>query len=320
MSNSADIANDSQTSPHWYILGAGAIGCLWACYLHKAGFSVTLVLKNSDRKQQFIKTGGIKLIDGNSQAHCNIRACLLEELAPTSIEKLLLATKSIDAMSALSSIAFALQQQATILLLQNGMESQQQIATAYPQARVYCAVTTEGAYCPEPFTVTHAGRGTTAVGALNDAAKYASQSLLAALPSSKLDIHKVDTIEQKLWEKLAINCAINGLTAIYGCTNGELNTIAQAKARMARICQEVEAVAKTQGIELCDSFAHACQVIDSTALNRSSMLQDVENQRRTEMPDINGFICQLAEQYQIPCPENRHVRDTVLGIEAQYNA
>lgn len=320
MPNSSDTSKDSQQPAHWYVLGVGAMGCLWACYLQQAGFPVTLVLRNAARKKLFDKAGCVTLIEANSTRSHTFNSCLIEELPRASIQYLLLATKSTAALAALTSLRPALQHRPTILLLQNGMGSQQQLAAAFPEARVYCAVSTEGANCPAAFTVNHAGRGSTAVGALNEAARSTSTSLLAALPYDQLNIQLVDNIEQKLWEKLAINCAINGLTAIYRCANGELQRIAEVPGRIARLCEEVETIAKAAGIPLKDSYTRAWEVIANTAENRSSMLQDIEHQRRSEMPYINGYICQLAERYQIPCPENCAVRDAVLAIESQYTA
>ncbi len=47
------------------------------------------------------------------------------------------------------------------------------------------------------------------------------------------------------------------------------------------------------------------RVIAGTADNRSSMLQDVERGRRTEIDYITGYLLQVAEQHGIDAPHNR---------------
>ncbi|MFH4134723.1 ketopantoate reductase C-terminal domain-containing protein, partial [Acinetobacter baumannii] len=82
------------------------------------------------------------------------------------------------------------------------------------------------------------------------------------------------------WRKLAVNCVINPLPALKGCKNGDLRHYPQEGAA---ICQEVAAVMEREGIHTSaeNLLFYVEQVIESTAENISSMLQDIRAQRHT---------------------------------------
>ena len=69
-------------------------------------------------------------------------------------------------------------------------------------------------------------------------------------------------------------------------------------------------------ISLTEPLGHRVkQVIEKTADNYSSMHQDIQHQRKTEITHINGFICQWAKQLDIEVPENARVLAQVDALE-----
>ena len=115
-----------------------------------------------------------------------------------------------------------------------------------------------------------------------------------------------DQMELLLWQKLAINCAINPLTLLHQCRNGELLQDPAIKQQMRQLCDEIPAVALAEGIDLEGEqlFQRASQVAEDTSDNISSMLQDSQAGRRTELEQITGYLCQRAEHWEIAVPNN----------------
>ncbi len=65
------------------------------------------------------------------------------------------------------------------------------------------------------------------------------------------------------------------------------------------------AVARVQGINVRhDAAAHVLQVAKATGTNRSSMGQDVDNKRLTEIDAINGAVVRIAEKLGLKVPVN----------------
>ncbi|WP_210396582.1 2-dehydropantoate 2-reductase [Motiliproteus sediminis] len=285
------------STPFWHLLGAGSIGTLFAAGLNRRQCPPRLILRTAD---QPVST--LTLCHGDQRYRFN--AAAETAATDTPIRRLLVTTKAYQSVSALDSIAHRLTPDAVIVVLHNGYGPQQQIAHRWPQLRIYAGTTTEGAYRHNAREVVHAGLGETWLGPINHAAKLAGSAPLAPLLELELGVSYDSEIDTRLWQKLALNAAINGLTVIHDCQNGELARQPEMRAQMAALCAETEAIAQALGQPLFDQplFTRALVVAEATGSNYSSMLQDVRHGRRTELDSINGTLCQLAEQTQIEAP------------------
>lgn len=125
-------------------------------------------------------------------------------------------------------------------------------------------------------------------------------------------------LNQILWTKLAINCAINPLTAIEQVKNGELH-LERYQQTIYQILQEVTKVAHSQAINLSfETILNTVyEVMSSTAENRSSMLQDLSQGKATEIDYINGYILDIANQHSIQVPTNRALVEKIKSLEAE---
>lgn len=300
------------TTPPWHVLGTGAMACLWAASLAACGHEVTLIARDRSRRAAY---HGITLESAAGGQH--VEPALETRDAITPIAQLLVCTKAYDALDALEGVARRLAPEAAVVLLQNGMGFHDQALRIAHGARVFCALSTEGAWCPAPFHVRHAGRGFTLLGRYPRGPRDEAEALARALPSPRLEIRPVDDIEHEMWRKLAVNCTINALTAVHGCANGALLEPGAAGEEFAALCTETAAVLDALGQHAiaADLPATAAEVARRTAANRSSMLQDVLARRRTEIDFINGFLCRQADAAGIPCPLNHALRARVRALE-----
>ncbi|WP_051227825.1 ketopantoate reductase family protein [Oceanospirillum beijerinckii] len=299
------------TQTQWTVLGAGSLGCLWGGYLSRAGFDITLIHRSGVAAPDSLS---LTRFQSKTAEPFKAKLSCAEHCAPGSIKQLIIATKAPDALDAVAGIAHALADDATILVLQNGMGAQQAVADAYSNYAIIAACITDGAYRTEPGHVIHAGQGLSRIGALNEKGKTVEQDVIAQLMQMDLVIEACPEINQALWNKLAINIAINGLTALDQCLNGELNEPQRLK-RVERLCQETEAVMKALNLTLPEQgvFDLARSVIDGTAQNRSSMLQDTLKGKSTEIEYINGYLLQQANKLGIAAPENQTVYEAVIA-------
>ncbi|MBD3743590.1 hypothetical protein IE980_04885 [Klebsiella pneumoniae] len=126
-----------------------------------------------------------------------------------------------------------------------------------------------------------------------------------------------NNIHSAIWRKLAVNCVINPLTALKGCKNGDLRDYTQ---EVAAICREVAAVMEREGIHTSaeNLLFYVEQVIESTAENISSMLQDVRAQRHTEIDYITGFLLNRARAHGVAVPENARLFELIKRKENEY--
>ncbi len=285
---------------HWHILGAGSIGGLWAARLHQAGLAATVILK-PQRLAEYRLAGGLQ-IEGEGQV--NVAAASPLTLN-SPIDQLLVCCKTTQTLPALTSIKNAIHTGTLIVLVQNGMGTDEAVRAAFPGNTVLCGTTTAGAHRASAFHIIPAGTGPTDIGPTSPG-DTSYQPVVDSLSCPGFPVIYQASMAPLLWRKLAINCAINPLTVRYQCRNGELLDIADARADLATLCREIEFVGRAAGFgeSLQDLEAVVLDVAQKTASNRSSMLQDVRAGRTTEIDSISGYLCREAKSHGIPAPLN----------------
>jgi 2-dehydropantoate 2-reductase len=287
-----------------YILGAGSIGLMLAAHLSRVS-PVVLI-----RRPGYPAT---ELRFRFRQAHTEM-AVSLPQRSPDAldapIKRMIVCTKAYDALSAVESVADRLASGSGLLLMQNGMGSQEAIVDRFPALSIYAASSTEGAYREPPDTVVHAGRGITRIGRMNGE----SFDWTSLFKSAGLEAEAAEPIEWHLANKLRVNCLINPLTVLHDCRNGALLEMPEVLARMRRLGAETDAVLSAAGFNFAEAaFDAAVQVARVTANNRSSMLQDARAGRRLELDYITGYLLHLAERHDVPADENRAVYREIAG-------
>lgn len=280
-----------------YVLGAGSLGLLLAARL--SAVADVRLLRRPGRWPERLR---LTLHDGPAR-----HELALAQLAPPLdqvLRRVIVATKAYDALPALRGLGEALAPDAALLLMQNGMGSQQECAQAFPRASVYAASTTEGAYRPGPDTVVHAGRGITRAGRIQGA----EHDWVGLLAQAGFEAEAAEPIDRYLADKLRINALINPLTVMFDCPNGELLERPAARELMRRLGEETDAILAAAGHRFPDSaYEAAAEVARRTAPNRSSMLQDARAGRRLEIDYINGYLLTLAERHGVAAETQRVV-------------
>ena len=313
----------------WHICGVGAIGSLWASALTRRGLNVALLLKDAAQLAQYQAAGGIRVLEDEDQVCIQPEAFIPTGPTYEKIQHLLVCCKAYATVDAILPWRQHLADDAHIILLQNGMGSAQALQRALPKANIYCATSTDGAWRKGPFDVVRAGKGETLIGSFSDHLHEAEipdamQTLLQMShvsadgkdPLPTLNIAWHTDIRTPMWHKLAINSVINALTAIYQCANGELINHPQGRPRLQQLCIETQDVMSRLGIAPMGQglLNSALRILQQTALNKSSMLQDCQAGRPTEVEAINGYIIQQGALYHLPCAGHKQVCEDLRRI------
>lgn len=295
------------------------MGCLWANYLAGAGADVHLLLRSQERLMQWQQLGGVAYSHEGQSTIVPCSASLLSDVeAFAPIQQLLISCKTYQTPAALDAVALSLAPNARILLVQNGMGSHELLRARFPEACILCCSSTDGAFLEAPLSLVHAGIGENWLGVYHGSVDKSLLDFLTNLDTSRF--HISDAIETRLWRKLAINCAINGLTAIHRCRNGELLEHSDWREEVVALCVEVERVSAALGLELgldlgeTDLQEQVFTVLRTTAANYSSMYQDATAGRTTEIEAINGYLLAKADRLGIDCPANRALLSAVRSL------
>lgn len=278
-----------------HILGAGSLGLLWAARLQQADISCRLIVRNNSQLQLWHRNGDRLEFDDGTAKHT---LALVTETPDSAgpITNLIVATKAHAALDAVESLRSRLQPGAALFLLQNGLGSQQAIADAFADCRIYCVSVTDGAWRPGAHELIWAGRGHNTIGPLRPGTP--PPDWLHDLPPS-ISTTWQDDILPVLWRKLAVNCAINPFTLIYDCRNGEVPE--HAGEWLEQCVDELQQLLSIQGVDAnLAEQVHA--VILATANNSSSTRQDLHARRRTELGYFLGYACRAAQSAGLPAP------------------
>ncbi|MFH0270292.1 2-dehydropantoate 2-reductase [Vibrio jasicida] len=289
------------------ILGPGAVGSLWATKFKLAGHNVSLWGRSSNSEQ-------LLQLDDNSA----IRFSNQHIPSVRNADLIVVTVKAWQVETAIEPLLPYISIDTIIMLMHNGMGTAQLIEAKLADNPLIVATTTHGAYKPSKEQVLHTGQGNTQLGGFN--AKGVQCGFLAEVMNHALpEVNWNPNINAALWTKLAINCAINPLTAIHQCKNGEL-AAPEFATELANITRELVEVMNKEQIKVDFDSLHTTvmQVVNATAANYSSMRQDVFHQRRTEIDFITGHLLKAAEKHHISTPENAKLYQRIKQIEQSW--
>ena len=280
------------------IIGAGAAGSLFAAYLAKAGFNVLITDKDRPRVAA-IQNNGITVISPSEDAilHSRPAGVFLPDL--TSADYYLFCVKSWATPEAAETVSGFAGKDSIAVTFQNGSGNADAISRFFGRDRTASGTTTEGAFILEPSRIVHGGKGVTKIGMTGRTGhKEMLMPLITALNSAGLKAAYTDNPDELIWNKLAVNAAINPLTAITGCSNGFTAENPNLKNIIRMTVKEVCTAAALRNIRLEEEsvYRSVLSVAENTSANKSSMLQDIISGRKTEIEDINGYIEKILEK------------------------
>ena len=224
------------------------------------------------------------------------------EIAPVDVA--LVCVKSPGTRWAADAAALLLANDGVAVTLQNGLGHLEVLAERLGPDRAAQGATSEGAR-REAGRVVRAGRGATVLAPhpAGTSSRARLEALAAVLERAGFPTRVVDDARDVVWRKLAVNAAINPLTALLRITNGALLEH-PAAATADALAREIAAVARAEGIPFWDGEAVRGwrEVAEATRANRSSMLQDVERGTPTEIDAICGAAAREGERLGVATP------------------
>ena len=300
------------------VFGAGSLGSLLGALLDSA-HDVVLVGRDphvSAVRDDGLRVTGVDPFDASPAATTDGTG-LDADLAVVTV-------KAYDTAAAARDLATG--DVGAAVSLQNGLGNEETLAAGL-ECPVVAGTTTHGAMLSEPGVVEWTGRGAVAVGnwrvdgagdhtpQVDDADDPASR-VAAAFRAASIDVTADPDIRHRLWTKLAVNAAINPVTALARIRNGRVFEGPTA-AYAEQAARETAAVARAEGIGLdADGVAEEARTVARrTADNRSSMRQDLAAGRRTEIDAISGAVAERADEHGIGVPVNGLLAALVRGWE-----
>jgi 2-dehydropantoate 2-reductase len=295
------------------IFGTGAMACALGGALARRGGTEVTLAGTWPEGLAALRGCGVRVERGDDAWSAPVRAVPVSEAPPAA--RILVAVKAHQTASVVPFVARSAAADGLVVSLQNGLGPLPLLREAVGPHRLAGGVATFGATLVGPGHV-RVFPGEVLLGHLGTADSHL-QDLAAELTAAGIPTRLVEDLDAAVWTKLAVNCAINPVTALSGLRNGDLLAAARWLALLKLAAAEVGEVARARGIPLPDDpVERALAVARATAPNRSSMLQDLDRGAPTEIDALCGAVVLEARRLGIEAPVNEYLLEAVKAREA----
>ncbi len=304
------------------VAGAGAVGSVFGARLGAAGHEVLLV--GREAHMSAIRRAGLRSsgLFGETLAHPETATDLAGAERPTDL--LLVSVKSHATARVAAALAAWRVRPELVVSLQNGLGNVEALGAALGPERVLAGRVIFGALLPAPgHAHVTVNAKPVAIGPLRaDAALLRrATDVAASIDAAGIPCEAVEAAEPLLWEKALYNCGLNPLGAVHGLSYGEVAAAPDLRRELEAAIDEGFAVARAAGIALPWTDAAAfreyfyARLLPPTAAHRSSMRQDLEAGRPTEVDAIGGAIVRAGARLGVPTPVNARLVAAVHAAE-----
>lgn len=304
------------------VQGPGAIGRLIAARFHRAGIAVELL----GRREPGERT--IALHEGKSPEAAHLATLVVHSVAAGTpprrgdpADAWIITTKAYDVREALAAGTAHVRPGAPVLILSNGLGHDETLAELAGVRPALLGTIACGARAEGDQIVRALGEGPVRIGPCPGAGAGAGAASAAAALGGLFRLagfaaEEVPDGRSAQWAKGALNCGLNPVAALLGVPNGEVPHTHYFRWAV-EAAREAAGLARATGLDLPERgwrnrLALLCE---ATAVNRCSMLQDLEAGRPLEIDHLNGWVAVRAPRHHVPAPRNRRFAE-VLSSES----
>lgn len=298
------------------VLGAGAVGAFYASKFFE-GSELSTVLVAREPRYERLKAEGL-VINGK---HYSIPVVHPDEATPPA-DLIIVALKSHSLPEAVHDLKNLVGDQTTLLSVMNGLDSEEYLGSVYGTDKLLYAIAVAIDALREGNSVTYTNPGKVIFGEPeNSHPSERVRRVQAAFERAGVVSETPIDMIRMLWWKFMVNVGINQASAAMRAPYGVFQSSPDAQALMETLMREVLELAQRVGVNLGEHDLDAWHAVLKTLSpkGKTSMLQDIEAGRKTEVEIFAGKVVQLGQSYGIPTPANQIMLSIVHVLE-QYRA
>jgi 2-dehydropantoate 2-reductase len=297
------------------VVGTGGIGGYFGGLLAKGGNEVTFVARGEN--YEAIKKVGLQIfsVPGNFLVKpYNVVKQIPEIKDP---ELVLFTVKTYDTENAATELKPVVSENTTILTLQNGIDNDFQIKKFIPQVNVFPGVAYIVTARTAPGIINQTGGLRKIVfGSRGNQEKDKIIKINEILRNSEINAETSENINTDLWKKFILICAFSGMTGMYRKTIGEVLADTKMKSEFETCVKENIALAKMLNIPLPENIFEITMKTagDTKPDSKSSLLVDLENNRKTEIESLNGKVVKYAAEIGLGASMNGRIYNKIADL------
>jgi 2-dehydropantoate 2-reductase len=327
------------------IVGAGSLGLAFGAALARAGHVVT-VLARPASAAALLQRGTIEVSGqlsftvpaGVPPSRPGQVAVVGHAVEIPEADALVFTTKGQDLPSSIEEVASTWLERgrdgAFVAGMQNGVLKDDLLAEAFGRSNVVGAASVLGARRSAPGAVSVTGVGSTYVGEFGTSTSTRTEAVAGAFRGAGLPCHVMEDIRDLLWTKFCNAIGVFGVTAVTGLPTIEIFARRPLSLAFRSLIEEAAAVAAAEGARVCDfpdlpirtyleqapeemvaQMARRAGPPGSGPRGFSSMAQDLEAGRPTEIDETFGDLVRRAASHGVEVPSSLLVYRFVQGLE-----
>jgi 2-dehydropantoate 2-reductase len=283
------------------VMGAGAVGGYFGAKLAKADHEVWFIARR-ERLKAYRTTGvRVKSIDGDFEV-VPMRA-LRDPSSVGKVDLVIFTVKSTGTQRAAEEAMPLVGPYTSVLAIQNGVDNEAILEQVLGADRIVPGVAVIGVSMPEPGLIRHTNNGSITLGEVSGEETDRVKGICQAFASADVDTRVSTDIRKVKWRKLIWNAAFNPLTALTGSRVLDLIEDDNARTLAEAAMGEAIAVGVALGYDVGDyEIDRATQRNPNWAHSRTSMLQDIERGKPTEIEGLTGAVVRYGMQTGVPTP------------------
>lgn len=281
------------------LIGLGAIGVPIAHKMYrKYGKSFSLVL-SGDRRKKF--ENAETMINGEQFKPDMISS---KEELEKPLDLLVICVKNYDLKSSLPDVRAVVSDETVIMPLENGIAAYLFYREQFPQN-----VVLEG-YMQGPNTVripegfSYQNPGTLHIGTSNPKLNGHVEEVFSIFHEAKVPVIIEKDIRHMVWKKWMLNVAGNSITALTGADYSLFKIYEDLQIICRQAMEEFLRIAQAEGVDLTEKDIRDIlnYYISYIGSKKTSMLEDVIRENKTENDYLAGTAVQLANKHGIEVP------------------
>ncbi|MFH1216803.1 MAG: ketopantoate reductase family protein [Pseudomonadota bacterium] len=305
------------------IVGAGALGRLFGALLARGGEEVWFV--EPDRE----------VVDAISEK--GIGVTVHEHAAPEKIDYyparatdsgkeiaacdlVVMAVKSYHVYEAILGVSHLVTDASPVVALLNGLGHLEVMGRIVERKNIIAGFTNMAATALGPGLVLNDGIGKTKIGEHDGTISPRLEKINVLLNKCDIETEPVHDIISRMWCKVIVHAAINSVSAVVRQRNGHLIEGIESISLLKRLVDEGEEIADSCGIVLgsTDLYAMLLATCRRTFNHLSPMLQDIINQRKTEIDALSGILSRYGKRNGVEAVTHQTMFELIKSVEMSY--
>ncbi|ACL65132.1 2-dehydropantoate 2-reductase [Anaeromyxobacter dehalogenans 2CP-1] len=293
------------------VCGVGAVGAAAVERLHAMDPACVTVVADGARRERLEREG--LTVNGR---RFSPRVAAPSALTPADL--LLVGVKHGDLTAAVEDARRAVGPRTVVMSLLNGISSEATLAEAYGADKVLPAFLVGNDVVREGTHVRYQNIGRLVFGApSNDPADPRVLTVKHLLDRAGIPCQVAADIRREQWWKFMLNVGVNQVSALLRAPYGAF-MLEEVRALARRAALEVVAVSRHEGVGLvAEDVERIFPVIAGLApAGKTSMLQDVEAGRKTEVEIFAGAVVELGRRHAVATPTNAFLGQAIAALDA----